>query len=303
MVLRSCVVGALRDQTWAKQFVYDSDLTPLAVAIYGKTNQPYIVVYSDSDDAAMTDIGDYYQSKQRLVTIAIEIGIASTIRDPDTGAIQLQFAANDEGMEIACDVISSQAIAAIYGNPYSAWGDLFKRMTTATKKITSRRGGQSQQGIRFAARRLLFMVQPMFDFAPGIVPPATHPIWDFITLASQSAATTGQTDIGVIVQNLLTKTDNPDWRQAQTLLGLSTDAVKELMVPGDPLPYPELEVPPLPPADTNEFPPPLGEVDIADPDRPTDPPVPVTPTNAPPVNPNTPVPNPLNPAWWNEIFE
>jgi hypothetical protein len=258
-IIRCCAVGALRDKTWAQARVYDSDLTPLATAVYGGPAAPYIVVYTDSDDLNPVDgVGEVYSGNNRTLSIAVEIGVATAVRSAK-GDIIVKFAATDSGMEWACDVTAAQAISALVGDPTSQWGELFKRMITKIRRIPSRRGGMSQQGVRFAARRLVFQVQPMWDFVPGMPPSPKHPVYDFITLA-RAQPVISQVDVAGIVENLLaTKaTAAPDWRIAQAQLGMSQDSVIALNT-GIPLgaPYDDPSA-----VDPDEFPPPLEEVTV-----------------------------------------
>jgi hypothetical protein len=263
-ILRSTAVAALRDRTWAADRVYDSDLTPLATAVYGGPPQPYIVVYTDLDDLNPVDnIAKIYASDNRILSIAIEIGIATAVRSTTTNNLIIQFAATDSGMELACDCVAAQALSALIGDPQSQWGELFKRMVTKVRRIPSRRGGMSQQGVRFAARRVVLQVQPLWDFVPGQRPPDKHPVWDFINLARANPQD-NVADVAGIVEGLINITSSPDWRIAQAQLGLTEWGVRILNVPTTPLPDPWIEEPPLDWSDTNEFVPVLGEITVSD---------------------------------------
>jgi len=264
-IIRACAVGALRNKTWAQERVYDSDMTPLAEAVLGKASKPYICVYTDNDD--MMTVGgkaELYDPRLRRIQVSAEIGVASAVHDPaPTGPIVIKFAATDQGQEWACDLIESQALGALVGDPNSAWGDLFKRFIHKVHRMTRRRGGQAGTGIRYAARRVVFLCEPLlYDFVPGTRPSPTNPVWDFIRLCKSSPAV-GQVDIGGLVENfLVSPTENaPDWRIAQAMLGLDTaDARDGLVVTGSPLPFPNVEEPPLDRSDTNEYPPGLEKL-------------------------------------------
>jgi hypothetical protein len=239
-ILRATAVAALRDRTWAADRVYDSDLTPLSVAVYGGPPQPYIVVYTDLDDINPVDnIAKVYASDNRILSLAIEVGIASAVRNQQNDIV-IQFAATDSGMEWACDVVSSQVMAALVGDTKSEWGELFKRLVTKVRRIPSRRGGMSQQGVRFAARRITFQVQPLWDFIPGQRPPAVHPVWDFIALAKANPEV-NIVDVAGIIEGLIDIDSLPDWRVAQSQLGLTQDGIEALNVGSTPLPPPYVD--------------------------------------------------------------
>ena len=270
-IIRTCAVGALRDKTWAENRVYDSDLTPLAEAVLGTAAKPYIVVYTDVDDRNPASAGELYDGRGRLLQLAIEIGVASAIHDPNqSDNIVIKFSSADEGMEWACDIIESQAIAALYGDPHSDWGDLLKRFAPTVRKMPSRRGGQSEKGIKFAARRTIFVLSTIYDFAPGVVPVPGSPVWDFLRLCRASGGNLGVVDRAAIVEQLLTTEANADWRIAQAYLGLDTQSIKNINPDGVPLPWGKqgvelpVEQPVLDQSDLRDEPPVMTDIILVD---------------------------------------
>jgi len=250
-VIRSTAVGALRARTWAEERVYDSDMTPLSQALYGGPAKPYIVVYTDTDDLnPVTGIGDVYSGERRELNLVLEIGVASSVTDP-SGKNTIVFAATDEGMEWACDVICAQSLAALVGDSSSQWGNLFKTMVQKIRKIYSRRGGMASSGVRYAARRLTLSCEPMWDLAPGRVPEATHPLNQFIIL-SRANPGLSEVDVAGIVESFLPTAPVPDWRLAQNMLGITDRAAEVLVVPGLPMAWP---------VDPNEQPAPLDDLE------------------------------------------
>jgi hypothetical protein len=275
-VIRATAVGALRDQTWAQDRVSDSDMTPIATAVYGGGRaRPYILVYTDRDDITpVTGKAELYNGQTRLLQLVLEIGVASAVRDP-TGKLTLQIAATDEGMELSCDIISAQALAALVGDPRSPWGNLFKQMARKVHRILTVRGGQSGAGVKFAARRIIIVMSTIFDAIPGTVLEPKHPIMQFIALANSNPYMHVK-DTADIIQPLLTNINAPTWRQAQAYLGLDTEAVKHLVPDGTPLPWPEQEEAPLDYTDLNEYVPPLTELETPDDDNEEQPWLPLT---------------------------
>ncbi|HEY6613493.1 MAG TPA: hypothetical protein VIZ32_03215 [Vicinamibacterales bacterium] len=267
-IIRTCAVGALRDKTWAENRVYDSDLTPLAEAVLGTAAKPYIVVYTDNDDRTPAAVGEMYAGTTRQLQLTIEIGVASAIHDPDqSDNIVIRFSSADEGMEWACDIIESQAIAALYGDPHSDWGDLLKRFAPRVIRMPSRRGGQSERGVKFAARRTTFVISTIYDFAPGVVPVPGSPVWDFLRLCRASQAL-GVVDRASIVEQLLNATPNADWRIAQAYLGMDTQSIKNVNPDGVPLPWGKykveapVEMPPLDDSDKRDDPPVFEDIHV-----------------------------------------
>jgi hypothetical protein len=183
---------------------------------------------------------------------------------PPLGPIVVNFAQTDAGKEAACDAIESQVMSALIGGASveDPWADIWKRMVYHVDKIVRRRGGQSATGVRYAARRVTLMCCTNYDFAPGDAPDARHPVNDFVTLALQDVQhpTVKMSEYAKIVQQLLSPTDAPDWRIAQSMLGLDTEGVQMVVPTGTPLPWPIHEEPPLDYSDGNEYPPQLDKL-------------------------------------------
>lgn len=255
-VIRAVAVAAIRDKTYAADRVYDSDLKAFGEAVLGQAALPYVVVYTDSDDInGVNGKAELYNGDGRALTVVIEMGIASSIHKtmPDgspTGPIVINFSQSDQGMELACDILESQVLAALIGDPHSEWGDLFKRLTFKVVKMLRRRGGQNREGVRFAARRVTLVCTMNYDIVPGQRPAANHPVWEFIRLAALQPSSDAN-DVAQLLTTLLPETGAPDWRIAQSQLGLDTEAARAVTPSGDPIPWPLHETPPLysPPAE------------------------------------------------------
>jgi hypothetical protein len=194
----------------------------------------------------------------------VEIGVATAVTSPDGDTVTISFAETDQSMEMAVDVIEAQVKAALVGDPKSPWGDLFKRLIYRVMSIQSIRGGQTGQGVRFAARKLTFNFNTLYDLAPGTVVPAGHPILDFVSMIRTEGAKLGVLDVAGVFETLLNIEAAPTWRQAQAYLGLDTEAVKALNVDGTPLPWPGIEKPPLDSSDPNEYVPVTNDITLAD---------------------------------------
>jgi hypothetical protein len=279
--IRACAVAALRDKTWAGSRVYDSDLRPFASAVLGQeAPQPYAVVYTDADDQSPVVNGKQMLSGQnRSLSLVVEIGSANAIRKTGDGPTTIVFALTDEGQELAVDALDMQVTWALFNDPTSMWGQMFQRFWIDVRRAPSRRGGQNQQGVRFAARRLTYILQPIWDFTPNQKPVPTHAVWDFINLANQYPAS-GCKDVSDAIQFLMAVQDAPDWRIAQAQLGMFTKAAKMLNLPGTPLPWGQVtgevpvEEPPYDATDhgeaalgtipSDEYVPVLNEVNLAD---------------------------------------
>jgi hypothetical protein len=88
-------------------------------------------------------------------------------------------------------------------------------------------------------------------------------VLDFIALANANPGIS-EFDVASIVQSMLPGAQVPDWRVAQSLLGMSTQSVR-LLQPDVPLPYDEipLERPPFDPMDMDdEFVPVVKDIQV-----------------------------------------
>lgn len=270
-IIRCCAVAALRDKTWAKERVYDTDQRPIADAVLGDSTspyKPYVVVYTDSDDFTNVWEAGLYDGTKRSMQLTLEIGAARSFQGTN-GAIVVTFAGNDYAMELACDCIEDQIKAALWGaeTERTDWGELLRRFAPHVTQVRSRRGGQNARGIRFNARRLIFIVQTLDEVVPGIVPPASHPVHTFISMA---AAHTEENIVqaGDIISKLLASDPNdaPVWRQAQAQMGMDEAGITALNVTDTPLPYPEIEEAPYDPRDGDQ-PPQLETIIVREDDR------------------------------------
>ena len=223
-VLRQCVVAALRENTWADTRVYDSDSRPLIEALtIGDKAKPYIVVFTDTDN--MTDVTDGLYSSTRQLQLTLEMGVAAAVRVATETDPALQFPYTDEAMELLLDVMETQALAAIHGDPRSEWGEIARQLILKIHRVNSPRGGRTEKGMRYAARQVTLVLDVVSDPPPGVILAATHPIKQFIDLA-QLKNTAGIGDAAEIINSVLESTAYPSWQQAQAWLGLTKRAVR-----------------------------------------------------------------------------
>jgi hypothetical protein len=230
-ILRMCVVAALRERTWAEDRVFDSDNTPLADALVTVpgTTKPYITVYTDEDTRTEIAGRDIYGATRNL-TLVLEIGVASAVRVEGTDQVEIELPATDAGMELSVDMVETQALAALIGDPRSAWGELLRRIVVAIQRAPSQRGGSAEKGTRWAARQVVLVCDVIADPAPGTVLPEDHAVRTFITMAKTAPPELRLAGAGEIIENILNATATSSWEQAQAWLGLTEKAVRGIGV-------------------------------------------------------------------------
>lgn len=224
-VLRMTSVAALRGNTLAGDLVFDSDNRPLAVALSAASQQalPYIVVYTDADDRSQFSGLDVYRADRNLA-LTLEIGVATAVTVDKVTSIKTP--ATDEGMEAAVDLIETQAVAALFGDARNDWSELMKRFIMKIVRVSSHRGGSAVEGIRWAARRVTYVVDVIADVPPGVLVPETHPLHRFVELADNSSPALGIA--ADIITAIMNKNEYPDWRQVQAWLGLTTEGIEAI---------------------------------------------------------------------------
>lgn len=223
--------------------MYDTDQTPLAEAVLGLEGSfPYAVVYTDVEDLnPVPGPAQVGSGETRILSLVVEIGVASALRVPKPDGkddIVIQFAATDAGMELAIDFIETQILDALWRDGASEWGDLFKTMIERPKRYTTRRGGQAERGLRWAARRLQFQCTTMHEPPPGWGIEKLPYAQKFIQMA-QDNPQLGIAEIAEVVKNYLESSHLPEWRTIQGMLGVTRAGAEALVVPGLPA-FPEL---------------------------------------------------------------
>jgi hypothetical protein len=223
-ILRMCVEAALRERTLAERRVFDSDNTPLADALAQEPEQakPYITVYTDEDTRPGVSGRDIYAAERNL-SLVLEIGAASAVVNEKDGVI-LQIPATDAGLELSVDIVESQALAALVGDPQSRWGELFRRIVLRIERVQGQRGGSAERGSRWAARQIILICDVIADAPPGVPPPAV--VRDFLAAARAAPPELGLAGAAEIIERALDPGTALSWRQAQGWLGLTDQGVR-----------------------------------------------------------------------------
>jgi hypothetical protein len=223
-ILRMCAVAALRERTLAEGRVFDSDNTPLAEALIREPEEakPYITVYTDEDTRPGVSGRDIYAAERNL-SLVLEIGAASAVVTGKLG-VMLQIPATDAGLELSVDIVESQALAALVGDPESRWGELFRRMVLRIERVQGQRGGSAEHGSRWAARQIILICDVIADAPPGVPQPAV--VRDFLAAARAAPSELGLAGAAEIIERALDPTMALTWRQAQAWLGLTEQGVR-----------------------------------------------------------------------------
>jgi len=226
MIIRSCIrmaaVKALRNSTWAEERCYDSETTPLQEAVKAAA-KPFAVVYTEDLDDTIEG-RDQLCPDKRNMKLVVEFGLAGRIEAVDGGS-PVAIPATSDAMERAVDLFEYQIVTQLFHRPDNPWGELLRRMVPAVHSVASTRAGESERGVRWAARQRVMVVETIADPTPGEVLKASNPIFDFLTMA-RADEDMSLAKIPELIESLLSTTDRPTWRQAQAALGLTEDEVR-----------------------------------------------------------------------------
>jgi len=150
--------------TLAGARVFDSAITPLDEMVSAEP-KPLIVVSTEDDSAEVG--GADWNSGGRSIQLVIESAMSQSVELPDGEGQGVLVPNTDAGLELTLAVLSRQISACLFGRGGGAWGVVFRKFVTGTSEVVSRRGIQSKEGARIAARQTVYsisaMAEPPFD--------------------------------------------------------------------------------------------------------------------------------------------
>ena len=150
--------------TLAGARVFDSAITPLDEMVSAEP-KPLIVVSTEDDSAEVG--GADWNSGGRSIQLVIETAMSQSVELPDGEGQGVLVPNTDAGLELTLAVLSRQISACLFGRGGGAWGVVFRKFVTGTSEVVSRRGIQSKEGARIAARQTVYsisaMAEPPFD--------------------------------------------------------------------------------------------------------------------------------------------
>lgn len=166
LAIRMSATRALETEgaTLAGARVFDSAITPLDEMV-SAAPKPLIVVSTEDDSAEVG--GADWNSGGRSIQLVIESAMSQSVELPDGEGQGVLVPNTDAGLELTLAVLSRQISACLFGRGGGAWGIVFRKFVTGTSEVVSRRGIQSKEGARIAARQTVYsisaMAEPPFD--------------------------------------------------------------------------------------------------------------------------------------------
>ena len=194
LAIRMSATRALETEgaTLAGARVFDSAITPLDEMVSAEP-KPMIVVSTEDDSAEVG--GADWNSGGRSIQLVIETAMSQSVELPDGEGQGVLVPNTDAGLELTLAVLSRQISACLFGRGGGAWGVVFRKFVTGTSEVVSRRGIQSKEGARIAARQTVYsisaMAEPPFDQPVA----ADTPLGAFLAAAAADPQTAALADL------------------------------------------------------------------------------------------------------------
>lgn len=219
LALRLATVYMLRGQTIAGARVMDSAIAPIDQRVASERD-PALVVYTD-DYSAPGD-GRVADIDQASLQVVVELVVAKQVEHD--GEIVVTVPETDGGFELEIDLLERQ-IEGVRKQGTSTWAKLWRALVLNLRKTESQRGAGSKDGVRFAARQVVWTVQPLAE--PDFGAPAQG-VWRQFLDAVE--AEPDLTALAPLLDAAIQGEALPDWRIAQAQQALTDDGIRGIGV-------------------------------------------------------------------------
>lgn len=231
LALRIATTQALVGRTFAGNVVHDSEVGPIDDAVTN-SEVPYVAVYTDDCDAVPsteTEAPGLVTGKS-IVSLTIEIGVTTRMKPkfkrPNAPEFEWAVQTTDPGMELTIDAIERQVRVAL-ADPANVWGEMWRRLVLSVTSQKSQRGASAKEGVRFAGRQIVLMVEVPAD--PPVGAALTGRWARFLELVNETPDLAPQADV---FEALATggSTDASNLARMRASLGLSSQEVQSLQL-------------------------------------------------------------------------
>lgn len=218
LAVRLATVRALKGRTFAGAHVFDSKIDPLNLVV--SSGHEFVVIVTTDDDDMTVEGRDLLAGDHRLELVIEVVAMAKLAvqSGEGEGAETLTIPATDAGLEATLNLIGWQIARALAAGG-GAWGDLWRSIVLKVREITSRRGADETNGVRYAARQYIFRVDHIAEPEPGVAP---ADVWARIVAALK--ADDELSAIGKIIEATVAADAPEPWERVRAALGLADDA-------------------------------------------------------------------------------
>lgn len=217
LALRVAVARALVGQTFAEARVYDSAIAPLD-GVIAEERRPFIIVCSDQERAKIT--GRDVPGPEREIDLVLELALASFV--PGEAGVEVLIPHTDEGLEVALDLMVRQSLRAILSGE-SVWSRAILALVPRILKLETQRGAGADKGVRFAARQVRLICDPIAD-PPFGQPVASGSPWSLWLVAADADPAT--VPLRTLVTEAITGAPLSAWETVRSELGLTREAAR-----------------------------------------------------------------------------
>jgi len=221
--IRVCAERAILGDTFAEHRVYDSQIVPVNQTVPVES-EAAIIISTDDDkvDVAQWDI----LCGRRELEVVFEMVLATFVlaqgKDGEQ-EIEVKIPHTDAGMEAALGFMQRQIMRALM-DPQDPWAELFKEFTGRVIRMLGRRGASAEQGVRFAAKQLVLVCDPIPEPDFGEAIPDDSPWGRLIALMEQEDELI---DLAKVLRaEIENGNDMPSWRRFQASRGWTDAAVR-----------------------------------------------------------------------------
>ena len=207
--VRIAASRAVLNRTLAGSRVSDSAIEPIDVAI-SETRLPLITVLTD-DDMVDGQGRDLWAGRRELDLI-FEIAVATEVKDGGFTIPQTDF-----GLEWALDIMDHQIERALFDEG-TEWSSIFMALVPRIHSKASRRGASGERGVRFAARQIVYKLDPISSPMPGAAVDESLP---YGRLLAAMEADADLADYGTFLRGIIEDPTKPDWKRAAEAIGIT----------------------------------------------------------------------------------
>jgi hypothetical protein len=231
--IRICLERALLGRTYAEDRIYDSQITAVNQTVPAG-QKPLIIISTDDDRSDLTE-WDLLRGRRDL-EIVIDMVLATFVQaKTDCGAdgeIEIKLPHTDSGMEAALDFMQRQVQRAIT-NSVDPWAELLKEFMGSLSRMLGRRGAGAEKGVRFAAKQIVLICDPIPEPDFGATIPENSPWGRLLALMEADAELS---DYAVVLRAEIEEGNHlPSWRRFQASRGWTDARVRNAgFAPVDP---------------------------------------------------------------------
>lgn len=219
LAVRIATIRALMGRTFAEDRVFDSKINPVNL-VATKEAKPVIIVTTDDDNVDIT--GKDLRAGDHKLELVIEIAVTQKIEvqvENDQTTEVLSIPATDAGLEATVGLLGWQIAKALSADG-GEWGDLWRHIVTNVHSISSRRGADDANGVRYAARQYIYSIDHIAEPTPGEALDATCG-WGRILAAFKTDVEL--VSLARLIEAEITKGEYLPWEIARGQLGLAND--------------------------------------------------------------------------------